>query len=132
MIKQIIELFYDKVLKYAKENQKCLLCLYDEEEKQKLSPNILCIEPFKYISQLYLEFDIFNQIMLNYSSLLQEKENYVKETLIALLYKIKKISEKEGIDENKVYSKENLQSKSNLVDAYSKNYSTLFKCFKQK
>ena len=34
VIKQLIELFYDKVLKYAKENQKCLLCLYDEEEKQ--------------------------------------------------------------------------------------------------
>ena len=132
VIKQIIELFYDKVLKYAKENQKCLLCLYDEEEKQKLSPNILCIEPFKYISQLYLEFDIFNQIMLNYSSLLQEKENYVKETLITLLYKIKKISEKEGIDENKVYTKTDLLSKWNLVDSYSKNYSTLFKCFKHK
>lgn len=131
VIKNIIELFYDKILSYINDNEKLLLGQYenDEENKKNSNINLKDINPFKYLSQLYLEFDIFNHMLFNYSSLLTKKVNFVKENLLGLIYKTKNISDKQNAEEKTVYSNDDIDLKNSLIEVYTKNYSSLFKCF---
>ena len=122
-IEHIIALFYDNFLQYAKEKNKVILC---QEEYQKE------LDGFKYISQLYLELQIFNSILSDFTSSekIRKKTAMVQELLLTYLIIIKKIDNpNRKISEKLIYSDEDLQRKNNLIKEFNTNYSSLFKYF---
>ena len=122
-IEHIIGLFYDNFLQYAKEKNKIILC---QEEYQKE------LDGFKYISQLYLELQIFNSILSDFTSSekIRKKTAMVQELLLTYLIIIKKIDNpNRKISEKLIYSDEDLQRKNNLINEFNTNYSSLFKYF---
>jgi hypothetical protein len=122
-IEHIIALFYDNFLQYAKEKNKVILC---QEEYQKE------LDGFKYISQLYLELQIFNSILSDFTSSekIRKKTAMVQELLLTYLIIIKKVDNpNRKISENLIYTNDDLQRKNNLIKEYNDNYSSLFKYF---
>ena len=123
VIQHIIGLFYDSFLTFAKERNKIILC---QEENQK------DYDGFKYISQLYLEIQIFNSILSDFTSTekLKKKFNMIQELLLTYLIIIKKVDNpNRKISENLIYTNDDLQRKNNLIKEYNDNYSSLFKYF---
>ena len=123
IIQHIIGLFYDNFLSFAKEKNKIILC---QEENQK------DYDGFKYMSQLYLEIQIFNSILSDFTSVekLQKKFQMIKELLLTYLIIIKKVENpNRTISENLIYSDDDLKRKNDLIKEYNNNYSSLFKYF---
>jgi hypothetical protein len=122
-IEHIIALFYDNFLQYAKEKNKVILC---QEEYQKE------LDGFKYISQLYLELQIFNSILSDFTSSekIRKKTAMVQELLLTYLIIIKKVDNpNRTISEQLIYSNDDLKRKNDLIKEYNNNYSSLFKYF---
>ena len=87
---------------------------------------------FKIISQLFLEIQLFNRVLIKYSQLneeLDEKFKYLNNLLFNKLLSIKgKKGERTG-DESVIFDKEEINMKSQILEQYMTKYASYLKCF---
>jgi hypothetical protein len=85
---------------------------------------------FKLVSQLYVEFELFNRYL---SDLVVEnsKQKQVSNYLFKILSKLKQTNKNtEFLDESVVFTGEELNRKKRLVEDYLNKYFSYLRCFK--
>lgn len=90
---------------------------------------------FKLISQLYIEIELLDSILINFISSkenIEDKIRKVKMIIFDKLLTIKSKKEVNSADESVVFTPEEIERKKKVIEEYSHKYSSYFKCFKIK
>lgn len=128
VICKVVNMFYNTFIMFYNENTNVFI----EGNNAIMNGNT---NLFLYVSQLYLEFEIFNTFIKDYIGSDKEcnksKDNMNK-ILISLLIKIKEdnLRNRSKISsQQEIFTKDELLRKQKLIETCIKNYSSFYNCF---